>query len=95
MFDDARLAGGLTVYGLRDFPDEVAGRGSAAVGDLEGTGETRAVHLHYTGHKGERVVVASSIGADREDMRYFVLCNMVLMLRDDTDFSGKDLREFW
>lgn len=67
-------------------------RGSAAVGDLKGTGETTAVHLHYTGHKGERVVVASSIGADREDMRYFVLTNLVLMLRDDTDFRGKDPR---
>ncbi len=93
MFGDAPLARGLTVYGLRDFPGELSGRGIAAVGDMEGTGETTDMHLHYSGHKGERVIVASSIGGDREAMRYFVLSNMALMLpNDDPGFRVTDPR---
>ncbi|MFN2506201.1 MAG: hypothetical protein ABR540_18640 [Acidimicrobiales bacterium] len=92
MFDDAPLAGGLTAYGLRDFPGEVVGSGSAAVGDLDGVAETTSVHRRHSGTNGESAVVASSIAGDRETMRYFVLSNMALILRDggDTELRGKD-----
>ena len=93
LFDQAPLVPGLTVYGLRNFPGEVAGRGRSAVGVLDGFTATTSVHVEYVGSDGATVVVASSVGG-REALQYFVLSNLALTCRDrgDAEFQDNDPR---